>query len=429
MDRSIFRNAAVERLSSAERLDQPVRLTTGLGWLALTALLLLVTAGCIASVVIFAPDKVPGDGVIISPVGILEVPLPSSGRLSETLPVTGERVTKGAVVARIEQPELRRSLEEARKAYEDLRAERQQVGEFQQQARLAQESADATRRRDLGRSHELIEQRLGYLHERAEIDTDLYAKHLITRGQVVDTKVATGSAEEELSATERQITETSLSETHTQILDKRELLALDLKIDAAQRQIALIDERLKQSELVVSPYSGTVVEYKHDVGELVQEGAALMTLLPTGSDTTQDPTIPDTALQVVLFVPNTEGKKIAPGMMAEITPSTVRREEYGFIIGRVKRVAAIPATGEGMLRVLKNQQLVNALSAGGAPFEVEIELLRDPNAPSGFQWSSAPGPTTTISPGTVTHGMVWIRRLRLIEFAVPALRRLFGNSG
>jgi HlyD family secretion protein len=81
-----------------------------------------------------------------------------------------------------------------------------------------------------------------------------------------------------------------------------------------------------------------------------------------------------------------------------------------------------------MLHVLKNQQLVNALSAGGAPFEVDVELLRDPNAPSGYLWSSAPGPVTTISPGTLTHGTVWIRRLRLIEFAIPALRRLFGHT-
>jgi HlyD family secretion protein len=428
MDRSIFRSAAVERLSSPERLDQPVRITTTLGWSALIALLLLVTAGCVASVAILAPEKVPGDGVIISPVGILEVPFPSSGRLAEIQASIGEPVTKGSIVARIEQPELRRSLEEAHKAYDDLKAERQHVADFQQQARLAQEAADTRRRHDLEQSIGLVEQRLGFLHEREVIDTELGAKHLITRAQAVDTKVATGTAQEELAATGRQINDISLNASRSRIQDMRELLALDLKVDAAQRQIALIAERLKQAEQVVSPYDGTVVEYKHDVGELVQQGAALVTLLPSGLEPTTGANSSSDPLQVVLFVPNTEGKKITPNMTAEITPSTVRREEYGFVFARVKRVAAIPATAEGMLHVLKNQQLVNALSAGGAPFEVDVELLRDPNAPSGYLWSSAPGPVTTISPGTLTHGTVWIRRLRLIEFAIPALRRLFGHT-
>jgi len=68
------------------------------------------------------------------------------------------------------------------------------------------------------------------------------------------------------------------------------------------------------------------------------------------------------------------------------------------------------------------------VAIGGAPFSVEIELLSDPNAPSGFVWSSAPGPSTTISPGTLASGRIWTRHLRLIEFGVPATRGLFGEA-
>lgn len=425
MDRSIFRSAAVERLSSPERLDQPVRITTALGWLALSALLILVFVGTVASVEIASPEKVAGDGVLISGVGILEVPFPSSGRLAEILPNTGQVVTQGSVVGRIEQPEMRRLLEEAHKQHDDLLAERHRIAEFQQQARQAQDAADGRRRRDLEQRRQLVEQRIGFLHQRAIIDAELGSKHLITRAQEVDTKVATGSAEEDLATTTREISDIALGAVQRHIHDQRELLELDLRVQAADRQIKLVTERLKQAEQIISPYDGTVVEYKHDVGELVQQGTALMTLLPT--DAPQDSGKPAVPLQVVLFVPNTEGKKIRLGMISEIMPHTVSRDEYGFVRGRVKHVAQIPATPEGMLHVLKNQQLVATLSAGGAPFEVDIELLPDPMAPSGYSWSSSPGPDTTLSPGTLTRGKVWIRQLRLIEFAIPALRGLFGH--
>jgi hypothetical protein len=39
-------------------------------------------------------------------------------------------------------------------------------------------------------------------------------------------------------------------------------------------------------------------------------------------------------------------------MLAEIIPSTVRAERYGWIYGHVLNVSVIPATREGVMRVL-----------------------------------------------------------------------------
>ena len=428
MNNGLFRSAAIERLSTPDRLDQPVRITPVWAWTALVALLVLVVSGATASVVILVPEKVPGDGIVISATGILEVPFPSSGRLVEAVSRTGDRIRKGSVVARIEHPELRRAMEEARKAHGDLLEQRRQVAAFHAEVRSAQDMADDRRRRDLEQSRALVQRRLGFLQERASIDDELGVRRLITRAQIVDTKVAIGAAEEELAVIERQIHEISLTGVNSAIRDRREILDLDLKIRAASRNAILAFEQLRQAEDVTSPYSGTVVELKQDVGRLVQQGSALMTLLPDVADSEPTGTVSTEPLRVVLFVPAVEGKKIFAGMTVEVTPSTIRREEHGYIFARVKRVAEIPATAEGMLHVLKNQQLVTTLSAGGAPFAVEIELLSDPTAPSGFVWSSAPGPTTTISPGTLASGRVWVRRLRLIEFAVPAVRGLFGTT-
>lgn len=431
MNQGIFRSAAVERLSTPDRLDQPVRITPMWAWAALVGLLLLVTSAAIGSVTITVPEKIVGNGIVISPTGILEVPFPSSGRLVEVSPRTGDPVAQGQVIARIEQPDLRRAHEEARKTHRDLLEQRRQVAEFQEIARRARREADERRRRDLEQSHALVRRRLGFLAERAGIDRELDVRRLITRAQVVDTKVAIGAAEEELATVEREINAIGLAAMTADIRDRRELLDLDMKVEAASRHVSLIEEQRQQAEQVVSPYAGTVAELKQDVGRLVQQGGPLLTLLPDPGGQVQEPRPGQgrgTSLQVVLFVPGSEGKRVTPGMTVEITPSTVRREEHGFMFARVKRVAHIPATIEGMLHVLKNQQLATSLSAGGAPFAVDVELLTDHRTPSGFVWSSTPGPETTVSPGTLATGRVWVRRLRLIEFAVPAVRGWFARG-
>ena len=112
-------------------------------------------------------------------------------------------------------------------------------------------------------------------------------------------------------------------------------------------------------------------------------------------------------------------------MQAQIDPATIKKEEYGFINGRVRQVSEIPSTPEGMMRVLKNTQLVEALSGEGAPFEVIIDLNPDSNTPTGFEWSSSVGPSTTINIGTLTQGSVIVRDVRLISLVIPALQNLF----
>jgi len=398
MSANIFRSAAIERLSTPDRLDQPLRITTPLGWLALTALMALVVAGCVASVVILVPVKVPGEGIIISPPGIRDVPFASSGRLAEVLVHTGAHVTRGEVVARLDQPELKWALDQARAQQRDIAEQRQHVMAYQAEAGRTRTEANDKLRHDLMQARSLTQQRLDFLRERERIDADLFAKNLTTRGKVVDTKVAIGVAEEELATEQRQIDDIEHTDTMQRIADQRELLDLDLKSAAAARQVELLTKRLEQAEQVVSPYDGVVSEIKHNTGELVQQGTALFSLLPDDRGAGPPGAASDSGLVAVMYVPASDGKKISVGMTAEVLPSTVRREEYGFIFGTVRSVAALPSTQEGMTRILANQQLVAALSVGGAPFEVEVELTRDPATPSGFRWSSGHGPSTAIGP-------------------------------
>jgi HlyD family secretion protein len=106
-------------------------------------------------------------------------------------------------------------------------------------------------------------------------------------------------------------------------------------------------------------------------------------------------------------------------MTAEIVPTTVERSVYGHIPGRVISVAPLPATPEGMRRVLQNGQLVQELTASGAPIEVRIALERAPANRSGFAWSASKGPRTRISAGSIIDGQVVVDRKPVIAWLVP----------
>jgi HlyD family secretion protein len=126
---------------------------------------------------------------------------------------------------------------------------------------------------------------------------------------------------------------------------------------------------------------------------------------------------------VVLYVPTQDGKKIEVGMEIHVAPATVKPEEYGYLVGRVARVADFPATTRSMLHVLKNDQLARQLAATGAPFEVVAVLTPDDRTPSGFQWTSGNGPPVRIHSGTPAAARITVRTQRPLDLVVPALRK------
>ena len=121
-----------------------------------------------------------------------------------------------------------------------------------------------------------------------------------------------------------------------------------------------------------------------------------------------------------------KGKGIRPGMEAQVSPSTSKREEYGYVVGKVGLVSEFPATRQGMLRLLPNPDLVAQLSAGGAPFAVYVELEPDAATASGYRWSSSKGNDQKLGSGTLAQVTLITRERRPIEMVIPLFREYTG---
>jgi hypothetical protein len=125
-------------------------------------------------------------------------------------------------------------------------------------------------------------------------------------------------------------------------------------------------------------------------------------------------------LEAILYVSPMDGQNIRPGMDVQILPSTVRKEEAGYLLGVVASVGERPSTAQDMLRTLGSNELVQVLSSGNImPIEVHADLLG--GAAGGYKWSSPRGAARygKIISGTLCSADIVIARKRPIDLVLP----------
>jgi HlyD family secretion protein len=428
---SIFREAALERLSTPERLDQGLTVVGSASWALLGGLAALVVGGLIWGVIVVVPVTVKGEGILLSPGGVLDVTSDSQGRVTQFLVKTDDSITIGQIVAQLDQPDLRQQLATGEGELKDVRDERRRVAEFQGRKTAAQEIAAGQKRQALEENIAFLVKDIDLLEQRGKVEDDLFAKGLITQDKVLQSKVDLGRQQDELAHDRTSLKDLDNDEAKMGADNEHELLNIDLKIATAERKASELRDRYRIESSVVSPYDGVVAEVKVNPGELVERGTALFTLVPKDADKKLDKPADESPppsgvatgpLVAVLYVAPSFGKQVRPGDTVQVAVSTARREEFGFIIGRVRTVAEIPSTAEGMQRVLKNKQLVQTMSNNAAPFEVEAELYADPMTKSGYRWSSSRGPNLKINPGTLVTADIEVRDLPILSLVIPQIR-------
>jgi HlyD family secretion protein len=115
-------------------------------------------------------------------------------------------------------------------------------------------------------------------------------------------------------------------------------------------------------------------------------------------------------------------------MPVQVSPFEFKREDWGFIRGKVVSVSEFPVTQEAMQGKIANAQLVTLFMGKDAPLEVQVELETDANTVSGFGWSSSTGPPTRINGGTRLTGSFLVEERAPITLVLPMLKGALGIS-
>ncbi|BAY50286.1 HlyD family secretion protein (plasmid) [Scytonema sp. HK-05] len=471
---NLFRKEALERASSPERLDQLIQVVSPKRWLSLAALGSLVVAGLGWSIMGRIPITVTGQGVLIFPHKVVSFQSPSSGPLRAINVHVGDVVKKGQVLATIDQSDLQKQLQLARDKLTQLQIEDQNVNLVQMQRGKLDKGAIALQRQALlqslqatqtltpvlrekglesiQRDRQNLQQRLQSMQElqptfkkRYELRQKLFEQGALSDDTVLQARQDYLNGIAQIDEAESELKQLDLKEAdaqqqYLQNLNSIQQLQAQLKqldtqaatqaqqdleattnrekeIQDTQRTIAQLQEQLKNNTQIVSDYNGRVLEIAATPGQEIGPGT------PIGSIAAEDSSA---QLVNVAFFPVSEGKKIRQGMQVEITPSSVKREEFGGIVGAVTNVSAFPITKEGAASLVGNSDIVQGITSAGPQLEVFAGLKLEPSTYSGFRWSSSQGPQLHITPGTTTSVRVTVDERAPISFVLPILKSWSG---
>ncbi|MBP5972051.1 NHLP bacteriocin system secretion protein [Brasilonema sp. CT11] len=526
----LFREEALEQLSSPEQLDQLMQVTSQQVWLPLISMGFLVVIAGIWSVVGRIPLTVTGSGVLSRPRHVVPFQTLSAGQLLALNIKPGDVVRQGQVLAIIDQSNIRQQLQQEQGKLNQLleqnlntdrlqkqqtvlalRTLQQQQKDFEETLRresvapvLHSQTLEALKQKResleqsvsrekvapvlykqtltaLAQKNKSLEQQkqqitalLQTLQQRVETRRSLFEQKIISQDTLLQSQQELLNAQKEISEISTQLKDldvqkttsereylqnlsktdeiknniqelevqrtnaerdylqnlNKLDEIKTKIKDietqKTKLVQQDLEksinqlnqIQDVKRKIAQLKLQLTQSSQVISKYDGRVLEVGVLAGQIVSTGTRIGTIEALDSK--------DKLTSLVYFA-DKDGKQIKPGMTVQVTPSVVKRDRFGGIVGTVTRVSPFPVTTGDIVAQVGNEDIAKSLANNNAArVQVFVELQKDPNTVSGYKWSSSNGPALQISSGTTTKVRVKVGEVAPISYIIPIFRSWTG---
>jgi HlyD family secretion protein len=415
MNERLFRKISLERLASPEQLDQLLRVTSPRGWIGLSALFLLL-----ASMVVWAFEgsiatKASGQGVIVRTGGVLNVVSRGSGLILSLDVKVGDKIQANQTVARIAEPVLVEKMKASRDALAEARGQRQSALEIHKnQARL---QLDAVQREIANGQRQVqeLEEQAKLATEDIPVEEQLLAKGLVTKQQTIATRQKLITIQGQIATVQAQLKQLEAQKFSVEASNVQVDEEMKPRISNLERDVAGMEQELSLAQNVVSPYGGEVLELKVYAGVAVASGQPILSIQPD-----------DQHLEVLAYLPSIQAKDVKNEMEVQISPSTIKREEFGFMKGRVLYVSDYPATTAALMRNFQNEMLVTSLSGTGPVTEIRVALETDANAPSGFRWSTPKGAPVVISGGTICNLDIVTRRQRPATLVLPYAKQKLG---
>lgn len=414
-----FRAAALDRAVSPEQFDHLVVITKPSDWIWTAVLCLLLVAAIAWGVLGRIPTRVSGDGILISNGDrVVDAVSAAAGRLASVSVAVGDHVVKGQPIARIVQTDIEQKHNEAGAVLGERQREHA-VLTARVQSELAVKSQNFARLEDaLNQVIKATAQRIEFLTVDVKNLEDLLTKGYTTRKNLSDRREELTSAQQRMDDTRNQILKLRADRTDLETQRDRELRQSEFSLNEAERQVNATAESLSQNTQVISPIEGRVLETKISPGSVLAVGTPVIGIESEGNK-----------LEAVIYIPAEQGKRIKPGMQVRLEPSTVKREEFGMMLGNVDTVSDFPMTPQGMTAILHNDTLVQRFSHDGAPYAAKVTLEEDASTATGYRWAVGDGPNLRLTSGTLTRAEITTRHQRPLDLIIPLVKHLTGLDG
>jgi HlyD family secretion protein len=415
MNTRIFRQVSLERLSSPEQLDQLLQVTSPRGWTGLAAVFILLGTALLWGFKGGIVTTASGEGVIVRTGGVINVVTRGGGIVLSINAKVGDKIKANQIVASVAQPVLSEKIRNIQDALTEAVHERDDALQIlNDSAKLQTEALMRQRANDELQIKELEDQ-ARLTNEQIVADDQLAAKGLITRQQALATKQKLINVQDQIANLNAQMKQLDAQKFSIESQPQREDTQMRDRISNLQRELAAAQKELSLAENVISPYSGQVLELKVAPGGNVTMGEPILSIQPDAHN-----------LELVAYVASSNAKEIKNGMEVQVSPSSIKREEYGFMKGEVVYVSDYPATPAALTRNFENESLTQILSSSGLVTEIRVALKTDSSTPSGFDWSASKGPPIIITSGSICTVQIVTKRQHPVSLLFPYIKQKMG---
>ena len=131
--------------------------------------------------------------------------------------------------------------------------------------------------------------------------------------------------------------------------------------------------------------------------------------------------------QLIAYAGNEAQRDLRIGMEAQVWPADEKRDEIGYVRGRISQVVRYPADADDVRQTLKSNILTQRLLGDGQDilYEVRINLLTSPADSTCYDWSFGQPEDVSMGIGTYCSVLTETRRRSMFQYLFEALRTQF----
>lgn len=179
-----------------------------------------------------------------------------------------------------------------------------------------------------------------------------------------------------------------------------------------------LNETVNQAQFIRSPIDGTLVGFEVTVGNFANPGDPLMTIMPSKGP-----------LRAILLVGSNQFQRVNVGDEVLLSPTATPSVRFGYIRGRVARLAKAPASQGELMKAFGStvtvQNLLSSFNANGQvnlPFLIDVEVQQDSKGQP--IWTLGKQPPWGTPPGSIATARIVSGNVRPISLILPFLRSL-----
>ena len=410
----IFSKEALEAASNPDEMDHTLQVVRAKLWIPLFGIGIIAIVGLAWSIFGRMPVNVTGFGVLINPGNVKVVQSQAPGLVEKVSVKPGDVLKEGDLVAILQQPALEQLLQQAKETYNEINKTNSEALEANQSQFLAQLNS-IERQKELlvegkklsGNVNRSLENRVKALLKMAKDNLVNSEMLLQSESSLVESKAKMASYDAQIQALDLSLEQAKLKNIQTDFTLKNQ-------INESRRAVEKLELQLENNRHVRCKSGGKVMQLMVSAGTAVAFGTPILSL--TSDESTR-------TMKNLCYFSVKDGKKIKQGMTIQVTPSTVKRERYGSIIGEVVSVSSFPVSREAAMNIVGSKELAFALTGQGAMIEVETKLqgALSPDSESGYEWTSK-NPPVAMSQGTTTVNRVRVDDRAPITYVLPLIR-------